>query len=351
MARIDLESVVQEVDGHRLLDGVDLSVEDGEFLMLAGPSGSGKTSIIRTIAGFDELTSGRVLFDGADMTDIPTRDRDIGVIFQGDTLFPTHKVRRNLSFPLRNRAVRRDEIRKRVEAESRAHDIQHILERWPATLSGGEKKLAQIARALVRVPQVFLMDEPLSRLDPPTRSRLRQELVTLQKGYNVTVIYASNSPTEIMEMPDRLAAIEGGRVTQVGTPTAIQRSPVSRSIAQLTGPIGMLDATVETAPEGFWIVGDGWRLKAWPPILENHIGEPVTIGARSSDVRIDTDGPLPMTTGRITYEWSSKERLLRSNSGTLTTGDTDGGEDKAVNVRLDRWHLFDPTGHRITTVE
>ena len=99
------------------------------------------------------------------------------------------------------------------------------------------------------------------------------------------------------------------------------------------------------------MVGDGWRLKAWPPILENHIGDSVTIGARSSDVRIDPGGPLPMTTGRITYEWSNKERLLISNAGTLTTGDSDGIEGRAVNVRLERWHLFDRDGRRITTVE
>ena len=255
MARIDLESVVQELDGHRILNSVDLSVEDGEFMVLAGPSGSGKTSVIRSIAGFDELTAGRVLFDGQDVADVPTRDRDIGVVFQNDTLFPTHRIRGNLTFPLRNRALRREEIRKRVDAESRAHDIQHILDRWPATLSGGEQKLAQIARALVRVPKVFLMDEPLSRLDPPTRHRLRQELVTLQKGYEVTTIYASNSPTEIMEMPDRIAAIEGGRVTQVDTPAAVYRSPVSRPIAELTGPIGALHATVESASEG--LLGGG----------------------------------------------------------------------------------------------
>lgn len=351
MASIVLDGVERVVDGHRILDGVDLVVDDGEMLGLIGPSGAGKTSIIRAIGGFDVLTGGRILFDGEDITDTPTRLRDLGVVFQENTLFPTHRVRANVSFPLRIRALTKPEIRKRVEAESRAMSIDHILERWPATLSGGEQKLAQIARALVRVPRVFLLDEPLADLDPPTRHRLREELLTLQRGYGVTTIYATNDPDEIMRLPDRVAAVERGRITQVDTPMAIHTRPVSLAIARLTGPIGTVPATVTSDVDGYWVAGDGIRLRAWTPALADHIGEPVTVGVRSHDVRSDPAGPVRATVGRPTFVQGMSARILDVEGGdAIATIDEGLAEGAAQTVRFDRWHVFAATGRRIVTI-
>lgn len=347
MARVELDGVSRSVEGTRILDDVSFHVDDGEFVALIGSSGAGKTSVLRAIAGFDPLTAGTLHFDDVDVTTAPTRDRDVGLISQHNTLFPTHRVRANLMFPLRNRAIARAEARKRVEAESRAHNIDHILERWPDSLSGGEQQLTQIARALVRVPQVFLMDEPLAKLDHQIRRRLRQEIVELQRGYGVTTIYASNRPEEIMSMPNRLVALDHGRVLQIGTPVEVQARPQTLALAELTGPIDRLAVTVKTDNEGFWIVGDGIRLRAWAPVLADHVEAMLTLGVRSNHVRLSPAGPITMTVTSATFVESRTAFALRSAAGTLHVHEPGLTPGAQVEATLDRWLLFDATGHLI----
>lgn len=347
MARITLDHVSRQVQGTRILDDVSFDAAEGEFIGLIGGSGAGKTSIIRAIAGFDPITSGSILFDGADMTQTPTRDRDIGIVTQGNNLFPTKRVRANLLFPLWARGVGREEAQARVDAESRANALTHILDRWPATLSGGEQQLTQIARSLIRRPRVFLMDEPLANLDPPTRNRLRQELVSLQKGYGVTAIYVANRADEIMKMPDRLVAIERGKVIQSATPSEVYQDPASLTIARLTGEVGTLHGTLIDDGNGLVLSGPDMSLRLSASIHPRHIGEPVTLAVRSEDVHVADSGVVSLTAGALSFDGSDSVRELLSPAGTIYTSDHDLTEGQTVSAWLDRWHLYDTDGHLI----
>jgi ABC-type sugar transport system ATPase subunit len=348
MARITLDHVSREVQGQQILDGVSFDAAEGEFIGLIGASGAGKTSVIRAIAGFDPVTAGSIRFDNDDITETPTAERDIGIVTQGNNLFPTKRVRANLLFPLWARGIGRDEANARVEAESRANALTHILDRWPATLSAGEQQLTQIARALIRRPRVFLMDEPLANLDPPTRRRLREELVSLQKGYGVTAIYVANRSDEIMTMPDRLVAIERGRVIQVATPSQAYREPASLAIARLTGDVGTLRGTVLREGTELVLSGLDMSLRLLPSTAQRHIGEHVTLAVRSEDVRVSGSGSLTFTAGGLSYERSGSVRELLSPAGVIGTADHDLTEGSKVSVWLDRWRLYDSNGHLIS---
>lgn len=348
MAEVTLDSVVREVNGTRIIDSVSFTAAEGELLGLIGPSGAGKTSLIRVIAGLDKMTSGSVYFDGNDMSMVATRDRDIGMVTQGNTLFPTERVRGNLRFPLWARGARGAEVAKRVEIESRAHNIEHILERWPETLSGGEQQLTQIARALIRRPKVFLMDEPLANLDPPTRHRLRRELVDIQKGYGVTTIYVAHRAEEVMSVPDRLIAIEHGRVVQTGSPNEIYQNPTSLTIARLTGDIGTITGTVVHDGNGLVLTAAGFTMRMLASTPDRLIGEEITIGVRCDDVRISPSGPLTATVGSMSFSGPRSVRQLHTPIGTFTTTDCDAPEHTTVNVWLEQPHLFDSHGRLAT---
>lgn len=231
--------------GTEALGGVDLDVGDGELMAVVGVSGSGKTTLLRVIAGLDPVASGSVLMDGRDVTDLDPGSRDVAMVFQFPHLLPHRNVGRNVAFPLEVRRQTVDEIRTRVGAEARALHIETLLERSPNELAAGEAQLVQIARALVRVPRVLLLDEPLARLDAHVRERMRRELRMLQRGYGVTTVLATNDPVEAMAMSDRLAVLDAGRVVQVGPPLEVYRSPVSLLVARLTGPLAITVLEVE----------------------------------------------------------------------------------------------------------
>lgn len=348
MARIMLDEVTRDVSTQRILDGVSFEAAEGEFVGLIGPSGSGKTSVIRAIAGFDQVTSGSIYFDGDDITEAPVQDRDVGIVTQGNNLFPNRRVRGNLLFPLFARGVRRDEANMRVEAESRANALSEILDRWPATLSGGEQQLTQIARALIRRPRVFLMDEPLANLDPPTRARLRKELVAIQKGYGVTTVYVAHRAEEIMSMPDRVVALDHGRVVQTGTPLEVYTKPASLAIARSTGPLGTLTGTLAHDGNGLVVSGPGMAFRLLPTLAARHVGHKITLAVRSEHVKVSTSGQLTCTAGGLNYESSRMVRDLVTPSGMIGTLDHEIPEGSTVSVWLDKWHLYDQQGLLIT---
>lgn len=347
MASLALDDVVSVVGDSPVLNGVTFEVDDGQFVALIGGSGAGKTSIVRAVAGFDSVVRGTVSFDGHDMTRADPGERDLAMVSQGNTLFPTHTVRKNLSFPLISRAFGRAESRKRVEAEARAQRIDHVLDRKPNTLSPGEKRLAHIARALVRTPRVLLMDEPTANLDPTNRDRLRRELVTLQRGYGVTTLYVSNRDDEILSMPDRVLAVEGGRIIQDATPQAIRRDPQSLTIAQLTGTLGTLEVGVERGHEGFWLTGPGIRVRAWAPRLANYVGQSLTLAVRPEDVHVDPQGSVVGIVGRLNFESMNRARDICTPVGTIASFDHDLTECSEQAVRITRWHLFERGGRLI----
>ncbi len=227
MAAVALDDATVVTGGVTALGGVDLDIADGEFVAVIGPSGSGKTSLLRAIAGLAAVQRGRVLIDGRDTTGVAPGDRDVAMVFQQSALLPRRSVRRNISFPLELRRRPAAEIRQRVDAEVRALHIEALLERDPAHLAEGEAQLVQIARSMVRVPRVLLLDEPFAHLDEHVRAAMRAEIGMLQRGYGVTTIMATNDGVDAMTLADRVVVLDRGRVIQFATPDVVRRSPAS----------------------------------------------------------------------------------------------------------------------------
>src|SRR4249919_382911 len=210
---------------------LDLHVPDGAFLALLGPSGCGKTTALRILAGLEEPTSGRVLIGDRDVTDLQPKDRDVAMVFQSYALYPHKNVADNIAYPLRVRKVPRDQRKARAAEVARMLDIDGLLERMPRQLSGGQRQRVALARAIIREPQAFLMDEPLSNLDAQLRLQMRAEIKRLQRRLGITTMYVTHDQVEAMTMGNRIAVMSEGVLQQVGTPQEVYRRPANVFVA------------------------------------------------------------------------------------------------------------------------
>ncbi len=239
MATLEVRELHTHFAGVRAVDGVDLAVRDGEFLVLLGASGSGKTTLMRTIAGLEKLTSGAVLIGGRVVNDLPPNARNIAMVFQSYALYPHKSVYKNISVPLA--AVRTSEavIREKVNWAAGLFGIGHLLRRKPRMLSGGERQRVALARALVREPNLFLLDEPLSNLDAKLRHLARHELKKLHQRVGITTIYVTHDQVEAMGLGERVAVMNHGKIEQIGTPSDIYREPANTFVARFMGSPAM----------------------------------------------------------------------------------------------------------------
>lgn len=237
MAVVEVRDLVKQFDGGRVhaIDGVDLAAGDGEYLVLLGPSGCGKTTLLRTVAGLEQPTSGDVLIDGKVVTGLPPRARKVAMVFQSYALYPHKTVLANIVFPLRAAGMHTDERSRRALWAAKLLDIEPLLSRKPRQLSGGERQRVALARALVRQPQVFLLDEPLSNLDAKLRSSARDELKRFQKEIGTTTIYVTHDQVEAMGLGDRIAVLAAGKVRQVGPPVEVYDDPADTFVATFIG--------------------------------------------------------------------------------------------------------------------
>jgi multiple sugar transport system ATP-binding protein len=235
MATVEARRISKHFDEVRAVDGIDLTAGEGEFLVLLGPSGCGKTTLMRMIAGLERPTQGDVVIDGAVVTDLPPRARNIAMVFQSYALYPHLTVAKNISFPLRALGVPKTEIRQKVEWAARMFGIDRFLDRKPRQLSGGERQRVALARAVVREPVVFLLDEPLSNLDAKLRNSARDELKQFQRNLGTTTIYVTHDQAEAMGLGDRIAVLNAGKVMQVGTPQEIYGDPRNTFVATFIG--------------------------------------------------------------------------------------------------------------------
>jgi multiple sugar transport system ATP-binding protein len=247
MAVVEVRNLVKEFDGGvafgrrrshgrvRAIDGIDLATEEGEYLVLLGPSGCGKTTLLRTIAGLEEPTSGEVFIDGHSVTGLPPRARQVAMVFQSYALYPHKTVYANIVFPLRAARMPREDRDRKARWAADLLSIGHLLDRKPRQLSGGERQRVALARALVREPHVFLLDEPLSNLDAKLRASARDELKRFQEEINTTTIYVTHDQVEAMGLGDRIVILSDGRIRQIGPPVEVYDNPADTFVATFIG--------------------------------------------------------------------------------------------------------------------
>ena len=221
------------------VDQLCLDIADGEFLVLVGPSGCGKSTSLRMLAGLEDVNGGRILIGDKDVTDVPPKNRDIAMVFQNYALYPHMSVRENMGFALKIAGVPKEEINKRVEEAAKILDLEPYLDRKPKALSGGQRQRVAMGRAIVRKPQVFLMDEPLSNLDAKLRVQTRTQIASLQRELGVTTVYVTHDQTEALTMGDRIAVLAGGLLQQVGTPQEMYERPANEFVAGFIGSPAM----------------------------------------------------------------------------------------------------------------
>jgi ABC-type sugar transport system ATPase subunit len=356
MSYVELDHVSVERSGTLVLDDVSLDIAAGELIGVVGSSGAGKTTLLRAIAGLDPIASGTLVIDGIEVTRAGPASRGVSMVFQSTTLFPHRDVRGNIAFPLEVRHVARDEIAERVGAEARAMHIVELLGRSERELSAGEAQLVQIARAMVRKPNLLLLDEPLAHLDPPLSHQLQLELRVLQQGYGVTTVAATNDPHEAMSLPDRLVVLDAGRTVQIGPPVEVYSRPASLAAASCTGEMATLAARVDRDSTGFWLVHPAFRRRAWPPSLAGYVGATVIVGLRPAWVALAPDGPIAGVvartvpgTGRIAVALGDQPVDPHlAELVELPADPTRHARGEQVRFRIDELALFDPhTGNRL----
>ncbi|RWR29081.1 sn-glycerol-3-phosphate ABC transporter ATP-binding protein UgpC [Sinirhodobacter populi] len=289
MARISLENLSKSYGALSVIRDIDLRIDDGEMLVLVGPSGCGKSTLLRMIAGLETVSSGAIRIDGKKVNDIDPRDRDIAMVFQSYALYPHKTVFENITFGLKMRHMRREEIRKRADDASAALGLDQYLDRYPGQLSGGQRQRVAMGRALVREPKAFLFDEPLSNLDAQLRVQMRMEIRALQRKLGVTSVYVTHDQIEAMTMGDRIAVMQGGDIVQVGAPLEIYDRPANAFVATFIGSpaINLFDARIgedgqsAVTPGGLALPVAGAAITA---------GAPVRVGIRPEHLRIAPEG-------------------------------------------------------------
>lgn len=239
MAYVSLNNLGIELGGQKIIDQLDLDVEEGEFLVLLGPSGCGKSTLLHSIAGLIDIAAGSIEIAGTDVSHAEPSDRQIGMVFQSYALYPTMTVEKNMSFGLRINGVPRAEIQKRIARVAEMLQLQSLLQRKPAQLSGGQRQRVAIGRALVREARVFLFDEPLSNLDAKLRTELRRELKLLHQNLGSTMLYVTHDQVEAMTLATRIVVMRAGKIQQLGTPTEVYERPANLFVAGFLGAPAM----------------------------------------------------------------------------------------------------------------
>ena len=378
MTEVTFEGVTKVFrDGTVAIDGLDLHVPDGSLFVVVGPSGCGKTTLLRLVAGLEEPSEGRILLGGEDVTDESPRDRDVAMVFQSYALYPHLTAFDNIAFGLRSRREDKREVDRRVRAVASMLGIEDVLTKRPRSLSGGQRQRVALGRAIVRDPQVFLMDEPLSDVDAKLREQMRGELSRIQRSLGATTIYVTHDQAEALQLGDLVAVLDRGALRQVGTPRALYDRPEDLFVGAFLGtpPMNLVEATVERTGGGPSVRFGHHRL----PLRDRDglpDGRQVIVGIRPEHLRPTRPGGTrggTMTVRVDRHDRLGGEGLLRftieapllmvsdprdavdpdpwaaerTNTFTALVDDDEGDDDwtgRTVDLSVDpsRLHLFDP---------
>jgi multiple sugar transport system ATP-binding protein len=338
-AGVSMRGIVKRHGTFTALHGIDLDIQPGEFFALLGPSGSGKTTTLRILAGLEPLDGGRVLLDGHDVTDREPGERDVAMVFQSYALYPHMSVFDNIAFPLRMIATARDEVERAVREAAAKVRIDHLLVRRPGQLSGGQQQRCALARAIVRKPRLFLLDEPLSNLDAKLRLETRVELRKLQRALGVTTVYVTHDQEEAMTIADRVAVFMEGRIVQIGRPHDIFARPASTLVAGFIGSpaMNLLPAEVR---------GAVLRVGGVDLPMDRPLGAAgaVTLGVRPAALRLASTGlPARVYLVENLGDAAIVDLDCAGQVIKLRTDQPNVREGEAVHVTFarDAFHLFD----------
>ncbi len=344
MANVTIRDVEKAFGEVRVIHGIDIEIADGAFVVLVGPSGCGKSTLLRIIAGLEDVTAGQILIGGRDVSDMPPKDRDIAMVFQNYGLYPHMTVAKNMGFALKLAGVPKAEIAQRVERAAEILNLTPLLDRYPRQLSGGQRQRVAMGRAIVRNPQVFLFDEPLSNLDAKLRVQMRAEIKQLHQRLKVTTVYVTHDQIEAMTMADLIVVMHDGVVKQAGAPLELYDRPANLFVAGFIGSPAMnfLDATVR---DGQLVLADGQSLTPGADARLTE-GQAVRLGLRPEELTIAEQG-LRATIALIEPTGAEIHIGARIGDAPLTIvlrerHKLTPGQQITVAPGSGRLHLFDP---------
>ncbi len=352
MGSISLENVSKSFGAVTVIQGVDIEMADGEFVVMVGPSGCGKSTLLRMIAGLEAISGGTMKIDGKQVNNLPPKDRNIAMVFQNYALYPHLSVADNMGFSLKLRGTQKADIDERVAFAAKILDLEAYLDRKPRQLSGGQRQRVAMGRAIVRNPSVFLFDEPLSNLDAKLRVAMRTEIKELHQRLGITTVYVTHDQTEAMTMADRIIVLRDGRVEQIGAPLEIYDCPTTSFVATFIGTpsMNLFEGIVDESGSSLRIE-DGLELQL-PVKLEP--GRRATYGVRPCDLKITKDGAIVANIAVIEPTGAETLLVARTPAGreigvvvrerfTLKSGQT-----IRLSTALAAVHLFDTeTGLRL----
>jgi multiple sugar transport system ATP-binding protein len=293
MASVTLSRVRKAFGTQTVVHGVDVAIDDGEFCVLVGPSGCGKSTLLRMIAGLEEITDGEIAIGGRVVNRVPPKERDIAMVFQNYALYPHMTVYENMAFSLKLAGRPREEMKQRVQVAAKILGLDELLERYPRQLSGGQRQRVAMGRAIVRDPQVFLFDEPLSNLDAKLRVAMRTEIKELHQRLKTTSVYVTHDQIEAMTMADKIVVMNAGRVEQIGAPLDLYDNPGNLFVAGFIGSpaMNLLSGKLQRNGGGLDVVlGDGVRVPAPANVRTELDGKDVTLGVRPEHLAVSDAG-------------------------------------------------------------
>ena len=367
MASLSLRHIYKKYPGGvTAVSDFNLEIKDKEFLVLVGPSGCGKSTTLRMIAGLEEISEGELFIGDRLVNDVAPKDRKIAMVFQNYALYPHMSVFENMAFGLKLSKVPKEVIKKKVEDAARALDITHLLDRKPKALSGGQKQRVALGRAIVRDPQVFLLDEPLSNLDAKLRAAMRTELTKLHNRVQTTFVYVTHDQVEAMTMATRIVVMKDGLIQQVDAPQKLYDEPVNIFVAGFIGTpqMNFLNGVLEKREDGVYFIYEGNSLKlpeakAKAPALQEYMGKEVICGLRPeciyddpanvekhAEASLNADVDVTELMGAEIYLYLNVGEEGKLTARVPSRSKTQAGENIRIAFEMDRLHIFDKDTER-----